>query len=588
MTRTPSLSIFSIASALSLTLFPLSSVAKLNSDDQALGDAFEAHARKDASAMAKPLSSLSKNHLLRPWAQGWVLLDDPNSAPAALMAFSKKFPPSTMRWRLAQAAAAGWVKSGQLDAAAQAIATVPAKSLSPIGKCIQAIGQSATESIAMDLLAAGSGSEHCSQAVYPILGEKIDPLATAFFRLGAEKAKLAATWMTSRGSNSAFPALTEAFMDKSARASLNFPLLAREKASRDMASALGQGKCPARLPSPDQLTERGMANAARCALWLGQVKVALPYWKNLSMSQPNEPRWPLLAAMALGGDPQSIRAPDTSYVGLIQRAASKSPSPTPSASALPSSCDDLGAQIPLALWKSNLRKEAIEAWRDEIGRADAPRKSCMGLKSASMSAHPLRIAAFAGDSFDPRAYEAGFHDEITLAATSSKIDADLLISIARQESRFDAMAMSPAGASGLMQLMGPTARETADELRLTQQSSSDLFDPALNAKLGAFHFAKLFRQFDSNPAWALCAYNAGAGRCKSWKSKLSSLPTAFQIEAMPYDETRIYVERIMAGWSLTGSKDASRSNILLTGSAFGQPNPKPGKTPPASNARPRP
>lgn len=586
MTLSPSPLIISLALACSMA--PSTGNATPNADDQALRDAYEAHAWKDASAMAKPLSSISKNHLLRPWAQGWMLLDDPNTDPGSLMAFSKKFPPSTMRWRLAQAAAAGWAKAGQLNAAAQAIATVPPKSLSPIGKCIQAIGQPVPEASAMDLLANGAGSEHCSQAVHASIGEKIDPLAASFFRLGAEKSKQAATWMASRGSNSALPAFNEAFHDKEAPPSLNFPLLAREKSSREIASALGQGKCPAGLPPPEQLTERGMANAARCALWQGRVNLALTYWQALSRIQSNEPRWPALSSMARGGDPLSIRAPDTSYVGLIQRAASKAAPPTPSASPAPSPCEDVGVQIPLALWKSDLRKEAMEAWRDEIGRADASRKSCMGLKAARVSAHPLRISAFASDAFDPRAYEAGFHDEIILASASSKVDADLLVSIARQESRFDATAISKAGATGLMQLMGPTARETAVELRLAPPMATELFDPALNTKLGAAHFAKLLRQFDSNPAWALCAYNAGAGRCKSWKSKLSTLPFAFQIEAMPYDETRTYIERIMAGWSLTGTKDASRSSFLLTGSSFAQPNPKPGKIAPASNSRSRP
>ena len=80
-----------------------------------------------------------------------------------------------------------------------------------------------------------------------------------------------------------------------------------------------------------------------------------------------------------------------------------------------------------------------------------------------------------------------------------------------------------------------------------------------------FYFSKIIAQFDRNPVWSLCAYNSGAGRCRGWLNKLSKLPIALQIEAIPYDETRIYIEKILAGWALTAPVDPTRLQFLSDG-----------------------
>jgi soluble lytic murein transglycosylase len=110
-----------------------------------------------------------------------------------------------------------------------------------------------------------------------------------------------------------------------------------------------------------------------------------------------------------------------------------------------------------------------------------------------------------------------------------------------------------------------TAKEAAAQAHVAIASKTDLLDPKINAAIAVEHFGRLVAHFDGQPIWSLCAYNAGAGKCKGWREKLKHLPPLLQIEAIPYDETRIYVERIFAGWALTAPIDSSRVKLLATG-----------------------
>ena len=87
------------------------------------------------------------------------------------------------------------------------------------------------------------------------------------------------------------------------------------------------------------------------------------------------------------------------------------------------------------------------------------------------------------------------------------LDPLMVAAVIEIESRFDPLAVSPAGAYGLMQLMPLTARELfPGKERL---KAAHLFDPVLNVELGTAYMAQLFRRFDGDLPRALIAYNAG-------------------------------------------------------------------------------
>lgn len=121
-----------------------------------------------------------------------------------------------------------------------------------------------------------------------------------------------------------------------------------------------------------------------------------------------------------------------------------------------------------------------------------------------------------------------------------------LFAVSRQESAFNPRARSPAGARGLMQLMGATARATAASVRLSRPSAADLYDPNTNVTLGAHHLAELMARYGNHRALVAAAYNAGAGRVNRWLRERPDMPTDVWIETIPFAETRGYVKSVLA------------------------------------------
>ena len=112
--------------------------------------------------------------------------------------------------------------------------------------------------------------------------------------------------------------------------------------------------------------------------------------------------------------------------------------------------------------------------------------------------------------------------EGTRAGSRHGVDPALLAAVAQQESGFDASAVSPAGAQGLMQFMPATARGLG----------VDPFDPASAVDGAARYLADLTRQFGSTEL-GLAAYNAGPGTV----SRYGGIP--------PYLETQNYVRAVL-------------------------------------------
>jgi len=93
------------------------------------------------------------------------------------------------------------------------------------------------------------------------------------------------------------------------------------------------------------------------------------------------------------------------------------------------------------------------------------------------------------------------------------LDPLMIAAVIEIESRFDPLAVSPAGAYGLMQLMPPTARSLFPGTRSLR--AAHLFDPVLNIELGTAYLSQLLRRFDGDLPRALIAYNAGPSVARS-------------------------------------------------------------------------
>lgn len=120
-----------------------------------------------------------------------------------------------------------------------------------------------------------------------------------------------------------------------------------------------------------------------------------------------------------------------------------------------------------------------------------------------------------------------FYDPyVSASASKHSIPVALVHSIIRAESNYDARAISPKGALGLMQLMPETAKAYGVE---------NPFDPAQNIEGGVLYLKDLSKLFDRQTGKVLAAYNAGQEAIK----KYGGIP--------PYRETRNYIQRVMAG-----------------------------------------
>jgi soluble lytic murein transglycosylase-like protein len=125
------------------------------------------------------------------------------------------------------------------------------------------------------------------------------------------------------------------------------------------------------------------------------------------------------------------------------------------------------------------------------------------------------------------------------------VDPALVYGLARTESNFDASAVSPAGARGLMQIMPVTARAVSGDARL---EAATLDDPALNLELGQRVLLLLAARpgVRGDLLRLLVSYNAGWGGAASWAGELhdGGDPLLF-IEAIPLPETRRFVQRAL-------------------------------------------
>ncbi len=126
-----------------------------------------------------------------------------------------------------------------------------------------------------------------------------------------------------------------------------------------------------------------------------------------------------------------------------------------------------------------------------------------------------------------------------------RVDPALVYALTRVESNFDADAVSAAGARGLMQLMPVTAHYVDTNAVL---DAGSLHDPALNLELGQRYVIQLATQdaIDGNLLRLLASYNAGLGGYLHWAATMhdDGDPLLF-IEAIPNDETRRFVERVL-------------------------------------------
>ena len=120
------------------------------------------------------------------------------------------------------------------------------------------------------------------------------------------------------------------------------------------------------------------------------------------------------------------------------------------------------------------------------------------------------------------------------AASAYAIDYELLQALVATESGFNAQAVSPKGAIGLMQVMPGTAERYGVRADPRRSLESKLADPRVNIGAGARYLRDLIRMFPGEIELALAAYNAGEGAVQRAGNRIPN-----------YRETQNYVKTVL-------------------------------------------
>ena len=136
-------------------------------------------------------------------------------------------------------------------------------------------------------------------------------------------------------------------------------------------------------------------------------------------------------------------------------------------------------------------------------------------------------------------------DVLPLLKGDTLLDAAFVHSVMRQESGYDPLARSSAGAVGLLQLIPSTGKAMARKVGLKGYSADRLSDPKVNLKLGIAYLQDLARVWKGRLPLVLANYNAGPAATLRWSPAFDSLPIARAVEEITYWETRDYVKKCM-------------------------------------------
>ena len=299
----------------------------------------------------------------------------------------------------------------------------------------------------------------------------------------------------------------------------------------------------------------------RAALWNGDFAQALAGIDALPPAIAAEARWQYWRARAVAATAGAAAARPL-YAKIAQRrdfygylAADRLRRPyrlhahlTPvDRRALARLAADAGLIRARELYFCGMIERATLEWRYALRDADADTLVQAARLAASWGWYERSIIALkqADDWDDLRMrYPRPYRRAVVAASRMARVPPDWLFAVMRQESLYQADALSPADARGLMQLQPRTAISIARRWHLRRPTPAQLMNPPVALDLGAAYLRDLLDRFDGQLALGLAAYNAGPAAVERW---LPDHPMAADvwIENIPYRETRAYVQHIV-------------------------------------------
>ncbi len=145
-------------------------------------------------------------------------------------------------------------------------------------------------------------------------------------------------------------------------------------------------------------------------------------------------------------------------------------------------------------------------------------------------------------------YPAPHRGSLLKHASSRNVDPRFVLSIARQESRFQADAKSVAAARGMMQFIASTANEIATQLNQGSFNQDDLYNADTAILFGSQYLANLFKQFPNQPQAVAGSYNGGADNLARWIARSRANEADRYVPEIGFSQTKDYVYKVMANY----------------------------------------
>ncbi|MDO9073169.1 MAG: transglycosylase SLT domain-containing protein [Rubrivivax sp.] len=307
---------------------------------------------------------------------------------------------------------------------------------------------------------------------------------------------------------------------------------------------------PAREPRRWALIDRAIAAMPQAE----QARPAWVFWKARALQGQARPGAEGDAARAAAQIALAGIAQPLDFYGLLAAEELGQPFRLPSAAVAPSPAEreavrrQPGLARALQLIALGLRSEGVREWNFTL-RGMPDRELLAAAQWACESAvwdRCINTSERSRAEIDiAQRYPLAFREQILATAKGTGLDAAVLFGLIRQESRFITDARSGVGASGLMQLMPATARWTAKKVGMDFRPGM-VNDPQVNLQLGAAYLKRVLDDFGGSLAMATAAYNAGPGRPRRWREGGVVMEPAAWAESIPFNETRDYVQKVLA------------------------------------------
>ena len=217
----------------------------------------------------------------------------------------------------------------------------------------------------------------------------------------------------------------------------------------------------------------------------------------------------------------------------------------------------------LLLMELRLYEDAIAQLNEHINTTSLPERKCFynlvtcyeGLamydKARKATELSLESPAFENatqedlEKLHQKLYPRYYFETVKKYAKLYNVDTFLIAAMILEESRYNAAAVSWAGAIGLMQIMPPTGRELAQQLKIRRFRTSMLKQPDVNIQMGTKYIGYLNSLFNDNMMLVTGAYNGGPGRMKRWVASKNIADIDEFVEKITIRETRLHIKKVI-------------------------------------------